>query len=187
MSSRLGIHYAFTQWVNAGRTGPLNLSSLGLTELPPLPPDLTDLRCFDNALTELPPLPSGLRVLDAAENRLTELPPLPPTLMYLDVTGNCLTRLPDPLPAGLEQLYCSRNYLTDSGLPSEGRWPPSLHTFHCVRNRLRECPNPPEHVVRRLVGACWTFRPYLLRQLGTVCPCCDHPPGSFGPPNIKPF
>jgi hypothetical protein len=152
--------HAVTEWLHKGRTGPLYLSYMGLTALPPLPPDLMDLRCVGNALIALPPLPLQLRILDVTDNRLTSLPL--------------------PLPQTLEQLYCSRNHLTDEVLPPLDGWPPRLHTFHCNRNRLRQCPEVPAHASRRLVGVCWTFRPHLLRGEAR-CPCCGQPAGTFGP------
>jgi hypothetical protein len=169
--------YAVAEWRHSG--GPLNLSYMGLTALPPLPPDLTDLRCVGNALNALPPLPQNLRILVAADNRLTELPSLPPLLAYLDVTNNRLALLPLPLPPSLEQFYCSRNQLTNEVLPPQDGWPPRLHTLHCNLNRLRVCPEFPSHITRRLVGVCWTFRPHLLRN-GSVCPCCGQPAGAYG-------
>ena len=177
VSGHLRAQYAVAEWRHTG--GTLNLSYMGLTALPPLPPDLTDLRCVGNALTALPPLPQNLRILVAADNRLTELPSLPPMLTYLDVTNNRLASLPLPLPAGLEQLYCSRNHLTNEELPLLDGWPPRLHTLHCNLNRLRICPELPGHITRRLVGACWTFRPHLLRG-GALCPCCGKPAGAYG-------
>jgi hypothetical protein len=182
IAGHLRAQYAVAEWNHGDRKGPLNLAFMGLTALPPLPPDLTDLRCQGNMLTALPALPSGLRVLVAAENRLTELPPLPANLLYLDVTDNRLAMLPLPLPAGLEQLHCSRNHLTDEALPQLTDWPPRLHTLYCSRNRLRYCPELPGHITRRLIGACWTYRPHLLRTPGALCPCCGQPLGAYGPP-----
>lgn len=181
LAGHLRAQYAVAEWCHKGRTGPLNLSYMGLTALPPLPTDLTDIRCVGNALSALPPLPLGLRVLVASQNRLTELPPLPAGLVYLDVTDNRLLALPLPLPAGLEQLYCSQNWLVDDALPRPDAWPPRLHTLHCTRNRLRYCPELPGHITRRLIGACWTYRPHLLRAPGALCPCCRNPAGTFGP------
>jgi hypothetical protein len=170
--------HAVSEWKRTDHMGPLNLSHMDLTALPPLPADLTQLVCTDNFLSALPPLPSGLRILNAARNRLTELPDLPITLTKLDVTENKLAALP-PLPATLEQLYCSHNCLTDQSLVL---WPPRLHTLHCSHNRLRLFPEIPGHITRRHISVCWTFRPHLLRISGGVCPCCGQPAGTFGPP-----
>jgi hypothetical protein len=41
-----------------------------LTQLPPLPPTLTELVCYKNQLTQLPPLPSTLTYLDCRDNLL---------------------------------------------------------------------------------------------------------------------
>lgn len=89
----------------------LDLSKLGLTELPPLPDDLIVLRCDLNELTALPELPSSLRVLHCHQNHLSSLPKLPPLLESLSCSHNHLTSLPF-LPSSLKQLVCMRNHLT---------------------------------------------------------------------------
>ena len=61
----------------------LNLSSLGLTELPPIPHNVEWLYCDNNALIELPPLPPALVVLNCRGNAITQLPRLPLTLASL--------------------------------------------------------------------------------------------------------
>ena len=71
--------------------GILNLSQLGLTELPPLPDGLIELRCDQNHLISLPPLPEGLLVLRCSSNQLTILPELPFSLQELDCSSNRLT------------------------------------------------------------------------------------------------
>ena len=89
----------------------LDLSKLGLTELPPLPDDLIVLRCDLNELTSLPTLPSSLRVLHCHQNHLSSLPELPPFLESLSCSHNHLISLPS-LPSSLTQLICMRNHLT---------------------------------------------------------------------------
>jgi hypothetical protein len=89
----------------------LDLSKLGLTELPPLPDDLIVLRCDVNELTFLPTLPSSLRVLHCHQNQLSSLPELPPFLESLSCSHNHISCLP-ALPSSLTQLVCMRNHLT---------------------------------------------------------------------------
>jgi hypothetical protein len=96
-----------------GPTIPLDLSRLGLTELPELPEGLVELICYHNRLTKLPDK-------------------LPASLRYLNCSGNQLTRLPDNLPARLAILYCSHNELTT--LPET--IPRGLITFACRANRF---------------------------------------------------
>jgi Leucine-rich repeat (LRR) protein len=97
------------------RDGVLDLSNLGLTELPPLPPTLVELDCRGNQLTELPQLvsedPSTLKYLYCEGNQLTSLPQLPSTLRHLNCHSNQLTSLPQ-LPSTLSELHCSYNQLT---------------------------------------------------------------------------
>ncbi len=52
--------------------GVLNVSNMGLTELPELPENLQDLNCINNQLTELPELPENLQKLSCSSNQLTE-------------------------------------------------------------------------------------------------------------------
>ena len=92
------------------KEGLLNLSNLGLTELPPLPVDLTELWCSGNKLTSLPNLPVGLTKLLCHENQLTSLPNLPIGLTKLWCHENQLTSLPR-LPASLTVLICWNNML----------------------------------------------------------------------------
>ena len=51
------------QRINEWTSGPLDLSRLGLTELPDLPSGLQTLNCSQNQLTQLDNLPSGLQKL----------------------------------------------------------------------------------------------------------------------------
>jgi Leucine-rich repeat (LRR) protein len=74
------------------RSGMLDLSYLGLTELPEIPAGVTELDCKINQLTSLPDtLPSGL--------------------IELSCDYNQLTTLPDTLPTGLRMLICNFNQL----------------------------------------------------------------------------
>jgi Leucine-rich repeat (LRR) protein len=123
-----------SEWVNLNDpTSFLNLSSLGLTELPEIPSNCQTLICYGNRLTKLPPLPN-CRVLSCADNQLAELPPLPNCLrLYCD--RNNLTALPD-LP-NCEELQCTNNQLT--GFPSL----PKCRTIICYFNDLRVLPELP--------------------------------------------
>jgi hypothetical protein len=107
-------------------SGPLNLTWLGLTELPELPAGLTELYCSFNQLTTLPDtLPAGLTTLHCSYNQLTTLPDtLPAGLIYLHCYNNQLTTLPDTLPAGLRTLHCFDNQLTTlpDTLPAVLKW-----------------------------------------------------------------
>lgn len=93
------------------RTGKLNVSYMGLTTLPPLPPTLKKLNCYNNFLITLPELPSSLIELVCSGNQLTTLPALPSNLTRLYCYENELITLPR-LPPTLTSLYCSHNRLT---------------------------------------------------------------------------
>ena len=116
--------------------GRLDLSHLGLTELPPLPP-LTVLRCSENHLTSLPPLPDGLVELHCYNNHLSSLPTLPSSLQLLSCSSNQMTFLP-ALPVSLTYLGCQFNQLTS--LPP---LPPFLDLILCDCNRITSLPEVP--------------------------------------------
>ena len=107
-------------YIHEYRNGCLNLSWLGLTEIPlELPHDLVELKCDHNMLTSLPPLPPRLKQLDCYENYLISLPPLPSGLERLHCGMNRITKLPT-LPSTLTSLFCQLNPLTIiPSLPSE--------------------------------------------------------------------
>lgn len=119
--------------------GTLVLSELGLTELPPLPGNLTVLRCDSNQLTSLPKLPSTLTVLHCHQNHLTSLPELP-SLTSLSCSNNPLFFLPS-LPSSLTQLVCMRNHLTS--LP---RLPCGLLELSADYNYITSLPELPPHL-----------------------------------------
>jgi Leucine-rich repeat (LRR) protein len=130
------------------RDGVLDLSNLGLTELPQLgskgtPSTLKILYCMSNQLTKLPQLvsedPSTLEVLSCGGNQLTTLPQLPSTLVNLSCASNQLTELPQ-LPSTLKYLNCSDNQLTSlPQLGSEGT-PSTLVDLYCGDNQLTSLP-----------------------------------------------
>lgn len=90
----------------------LNLQDRGLTELPPVDPDIVTMFIQDNRLTTLPPLPPNLKTLDCHNNELTSLPELPETLEVLACSGNQLTTIPR-LPDTLRDLNMGRNPLKE--------------------------------------------------------------------------
>ena len=81
--------------VAAWTSGILDLSRLGLTELPVLPATLTRLYCNNNKLTRLPDLPADLTTLYCHRNKLTRLPTFPATLTYLYCHNNNLPVYPN--------------------------------------------------------------------------------------------
>lgn len=99
----------------------LDLSNLGLTELPELPDTLEVLRCSFNRLTSLPDLPNTLEALNCSNNQLTSLPELPYKLKELFCSGNKLTSLPE-LPNTLETLLCYGNQLPYNNLEEYWKW-----------------------------------------------------------------
>lgn len=89
----------------------LRFNNLGLTTLPPLPPNLKSIEAENNRLTSLGQLPSGLLSIYLTNNELTALPALPPGLQYLNVNNNRLQHLPE-LPETLRLLHVRNNCLT---------------------------------------------------------------------------
>jgi len=115
----------------------LDLSNLGLTELPTLPEGLRILYCSNNRLDKLPDtLPNSIRLINCSYNQLTTLPEtLPASLVYLSCSYNRLTHLPDTLPKGLLELYCNNNQITK--MPE---LPPDLLELVCAYNPMTTFP-----------------------------------------------
>ena len=87
------------------KDGNLDLSSMGLTELPHLPDGLKVLYCYGNQLTELPHLPDELETLWCYNNQLTELPHLPDGLYRFYCSNNPITYPPaDVLSGGIKNI-----------------------------------------------------------------------------------
>lgn len=135
----------------------LDLESKGLDILPPIPENITHLKCGDNNLTELPELPEDLVSLDCNENELTELPELPDIMEELNCAYNKITVLPH-LPYFLKTLQCESNKLTEmpylhpnltmlicgsNKLDNIPTLPDYLITFECASNKLTELPDLP--------------------------------------------
>ena len=108
----------------------LFLENMGLTALPPLPPNLTNIVACKNRLTWLEPLPPGLLYLHVQDNCLTNLPEIPHGLLYLHADNNRLTSLPE-LPHTVTSLEVSNNRL--SCVPA---LPPKLFCVNLAGNPL---------------------------------------------------
>lgn len=111
-------------------TALLDLSGLGLTSLPELPPSCIRLNCSHNRLKSLPELPS-IVYLHCGNNQLTVLPDLP-LVTDLDCGNNQLTVLPD-LPC-IIRLCCPDNYLTS--LPDLSM----VVALNCSHNQIKSLP-----------------------------------------------
>lgn len=119
----------------------LDLSRLGLYELPPIPSTVTRLRCAHNHLTKLSKdsLPPGLIELDISSNKLSSISEALvdlTTLKILNCSFNLIKTLPS-LPPFLKELQCSNN-----GLVEIGAIPETLEIFHCDFNSLSSLPIP---------------------------------------------
>jgi Leucine-rich repeat (LRR) protein len=160
---RIGVLKRAAEWTS----GRLDLSNIDLTELPPLPADLTYLNCDYNKLTSLSGLPAGLTELNCSDNQLialsglpsgltrlvcssnpfASLPIFPESLLELSITNIGLTVLP-PLPSNLKYLCCTHNKLKYlSGLPD------SLIILDCGSNKLVTLPDLPTSLIRLDCGA----------------------------------
>jgi Leucine-rich repeat (LRR) protein len=139
----------------------LDLSNLGITNIPYLPNDLEELYCGNNKLKSLPPLPPTLKRLDCSGNKklkqmpelppalyilkcdycsLEELPHLPNTLTEISVSNNKLKTLP-PLPHSLLSIHMDCNELLT--LPP---LPPKLLIINCSNNKLKKLPTLPKNL-----------------------------------------
>jgi hypothetical protein len=120
----------------------IDISSLDLTTLPPLPAGLRRLVARDNRLTSLPNyLPQELRTLDASGNKLSVLPEnLPQELEFLVIDDNNLRALPENLPHGLQVLSAAQNQLT----MLRENLPHTLQCLYAAHNRLTTVPELPQ-------------------------------------------
>jgi hypothetical protein len=111
-------------------TETLDLSNLGLNELPKLPSELKRLNCSGNNLTIIKELPESLeyincnknkiylieefplncKYIDCSYNNLKSLPELPMDCTYLDISHNEFKRIPI-LPDTIEYLNYFNNYI----------------------------------------------------------------------------
>lgn len=95
-------------WLKRGEfNNPINLSQLGLDELPDIPMECRKLYCFGNKLRDLPKLPNCVE-LRCYSNKLDRLPELP-NCKHLNCCNNMLTLLPELMKC--EELACSGNQL----------------------------------------------------------------------------
>lgn len=117
----------------------LDLSDLGLTDLPRLPGHVEELFVNFNRLTRLPQLPPGLTALNCGHNPdLRALPALPGSLRQLLCIGTGLTELPG-LPPALATLWAS-----DTPLRAVSHLPESLERLHLSRVPMQRLPPLPE-------------------------------------------
>jgi Leucine-rich repeat (LRR) protein len=140
----------------------LDLSNIGITNIPYLPNDLEELYCGNNKLKYIPPLPLTLKRLVCSGNKnLKSLPPLPPslevlkchncsleklpslpsTLLELEASNNKLKSLP-PLSHSLLSIHVDNNYLIS--IPS---LPTNLRLFNCSNNMIKELPELPDSIL----------------------------------------
>ncbi len=110
-----------------------------LTRLPGLPNSVSTMSCYScsiSTITDMNNIPSMSYFL-CNDNDLMELPKLPISLSLLDCQRNLLTSLPEVFPAGLTQLYCGDNDITN--LPM-GMSASSLNVLMAESNSLTTIP-----------------------------------------------
>jgi len=129
------------EWIQNGDTSAvLDLSNLGLNELPDLPYNLLELKCNNNNLTNIDILPENLRTLECYQNKINFLNDLPRNLKSLDCFMNELYLL-DNLPDTLEYLNCGNNFLVNFV-----HLPQNLQVLVITNNRLTSLPEFPPHL-----------------------------------------
>jgi hypothetical protein len=147
--------------------GDLDLSRLGLRQLPPLPADLCKLDCSANNLVEVQALPAGLKYFIGKHNPLSHLSGLPSSLEYLEVSDCPLTALP-PLPSNLRIL--DANWCALTSVPSA--WPEGLLILSLDGNQIAAVPSLPTTpgLIRcRLNDNALTALPGNLNELPSSC------------------
>lgn len=125
----------------------LNLSGLGIAELPPAVGQIVSLRELDLSRNQLTNFPlsichlNSLKMLNLSGNQLSELPSeisLLKALVHINLAGNRLTTLPAEIKylSNLTTLILSENHLTS--LPVEIGQLRGLTTFYVVNNQISE-------------------------------------------------
>jgi hypothetical protein len=115
---------------NGDPNAQLNLSDLGLEQLPDIPDSCRHLNCAYNNLKQLPNLPHYVQLF-CQGNKLTELPKLD-NCVCLNCSNNLLRQLPDLRHC--RELYCSNNMLDK--LPEL----PLCTYLDCSFNKLKVLP-----------------------------------------------
>ncbi len=91
--------------IHRGRGTALQIYSMNITSLPPLPSTLRSLTLYNVAsIQSLPELPPSLEVLVICLTNITSLPFLPPSLKYLRLENTKITVLPE-LPTSLIDIF----------------------------------------------------------------------------------
>lgn len=146
---------AIAAWKQAGDPrATLDLSNLGITAIPELPPNVQSVDLSWNLLQNLDGLPTTkLRMLRASHNQLTSVPDfsLFDRLYWLDLQDNHLSTLGDRLPHSLERLDVSENLLTKLPTPL----PPNLKVLFMNFNDISHIPTLPD----TLTWLCWGGNP----------------------------
>ena len=85
-----------SEWMKAKNVNAeLNLSGIGLKQLPPVPPGVKKLNISNNDLTELRLLPPSLEELNCSNNKISKISFLPPKLKVLNCSNNALAVYPN--------------------------------------------------------------------------------------------
>lgn len=134
MCEKIGIYdivkKRISDWIENGHyTSYLDLSRLGLTEIPELPTNIQRLWLQGNKIQNIYTLPSSLTILDVrnnelefiyaslpenltdlfvSNNKMKCLPYLPDSLERLNISYNNINTLPN-IPRNLKYLYCWNN------------------------------------------------------------------------------
>lgn len=97
------------QWrSNNLETETLDLSNLGLTELPYLPSTVKRLNCSNNSLTIIAELPESLEYINCSKNKIYLIEEFPINCRYIDCSYNVLKSLPE-IPIDCTYLDISHN------------------------------------------------------------------------------
>ena len=149
---------------------PLDLSNLGLKELPPLPDTVEHLTISNNPIKTLDGLPKSLKYLNCSNTYITYLDNLPDNLKHLccvscislriiHINVDNITTINAPycdnlqkiirLPKSLRNLDISRslvNYIC--------KFPPYLRSFKCVDTSLEKIPPLPDTLTKLDICMC---------------------------------
>ena len=137
-------------WSKKGDTDAfLDLTLLGLTELPPIPPTVEAINISMNRFSILPALPDSVKRLYCSYNFLTSIDVLPPNLEILYCDNNYICEISCQLPATVQLLYCKVNRLIRLPIMDNSS---NIDCIDCQYNKLTKIHALPDNLRTLLCG-----------------------------------
>ena len=122
----------------------LNLSSLSLGSVPPLPEWIEMLNLIENELDSIQ-VPESCKELELDFNNLTEFPQVPDGITLISVNNNLISHI-DSFPPKIKEIFISHNKLSE--IPAI---PDTTEVFDCGCNKIQEIRYFPKNLEKALI------------------------------------